>query len=79
MTGWICVPDTLDLSGGNARAVSLPGAGADSTFSGQSATLAGFGQQVAGTTPNGALYRLDANLEEQGDCGARRPAPSPAF
>lgn len=59
----------LDLSGGNAKAVSLPGA--DSTFlSGQTATLAGFGQQVAGTTPNGALYSLDANLEEQGDCGA---------
>jgi hypothetical protein len=58
----------LDLSGPNARAIPLPGGGA-TYLSGQAATLNGFGQQLAGTTPNGGLYRIDSNLEEQADCG----------
>jgi hypothetical protein len=58
----------LDLSGPTARSVSLPSAG--STFlSAQPAMLIGFGQQAAGTAPNGSLYRIDASLEEQGACG----------
>jgi hypothetical protein len=58
----------LDLSGPNVRAVSLPTSGM--TFlSGQTAMLAGFGQQASGSAPNGGLYRIDSSVEDPVECG----------
>ena len=58
----------LDLSGPTAKAASLPRGG--STFlSGQEASIAGFGLQQAGSAANGGLYRINATLEDQADCG----------
>ena len=60
--------------GGGTEAVSLPSQGA-AFPAGASATLATFGVQSAGGTPNGQLESMTATVAPQGECGQPSTAP----
>ena len=67
----LAVSTPFDLSGPAVQAATLASAG--SAFpAGDTATLAGFGQETGGTQPDGSLNTLTATIEPRGDCGGQQ-------
>ena len=65
----IALSAPLDLSTPQVQAAALP-AGWGVYPDGASVTLAGFGRESGGGSPDGTLNTLSATVDEQGDCGS---------
>ena len=58
----------LDLSTPQVQAAPLPSEGGSYPY-GAAVTLAGFGRETAGSTPDGSLNGFSGTVDEQGACG----------